>query len=105
MSLSINAQVAYAIIDAHRGEFISVTFVKRTTGDERTMHCRSGVRKYTTGGELAFEPTERGLYLVWDLEKEGYRFIDLNTVFCIRAGGRTYTMTYDFIKKTLDAAA
>lgn len=69
-----------------------VTFVKKD-GTIRDMTCRLGVKKYLKGGELGFDIVEKGLLPVYDLQSEGYRMINLNTVTEIRANGQVYRFT------------
>ena len=69
-----------------------VTFVKRTTGEVRNMTCRLGVSKGTVGGELNFDVVEKGLLPVFDMEKQAYRMINLETVTEIRANGQVYNL-------------
>lgn len=68
----------------------SVDFVKRSTGEARTMLCRLGVKKGVNGKGLNFDPVDKGLLPVWDLHKKAYRMINLDTVTEIRANGNTY---------------
>jgi len=68
----------------------SIDFVKRTTGEARTMVCRLGVTKHLKGGELNFDPISKGLLSVYDMQAAGYRMINLDTVTEIRANGNVY---------------
>lgn len=62
------------------GKFFSVLFIKRTTGKPRMMVCRGGVRKHLKGGEQAYDPAEKQLATVFDVQKGGYRTIPLDAV-------------------------
>ena len=68
----------------------SVVFIKRTTGEVRRMLCRTGVRKYLSGGELKFIPIRKGLLSVYDMQSKGYRFINLETLISFKLGGTSY---------------
>ena len=68
----------------------SVVFIKRTTGEVRRMLCRTGVRKYLSGGELKFIPIRKGLLSVYDMQSKGYRFINLETLVSFKLGGISY---------------
>ena len=68
----------------------SVVFIKRTTGEVRRMLCRTGVRKYLSGGELKFIPIRKGLLSVYDMQSKGYRFINLETLVSFKLGGINY---------------
>lgn len=62
------------------GKFFSVEFVKKTDGSIRPMTCRLGVKKGQTGRGLLFDALAKGLLPVWDVQKEGYRFINLDSL-------------------------
>lgn len=70
-------------------QIFGVTFTKKN-GDIRDMTCRLNVTKHLKGGELNFDPVEKGLLPVYDLVKKGYRMISLATVTELRAGGEVY---------------
>jgi len=72
------------------GKFFTVTFVKRTTGEIRTMNCRTGVRKNLLSNELRFNPAERGLKNVYDMRNRNYRFISLENIKKIKMNKREY---------------
>ena len=75
------------IIDTIKnGQIFTATFIKKN-GDTRVMNCRKGVAKHVTGGELAFNPKEKGLIGVYDLVKKGYRFINRETLTGIKYKG------------------
>lgn len=72
------------------GTIFSVDFVKRTTGEARTMVCRLGVKKGQVGGTLPFDPCEKMLLPVYDMQKQDYRMISLDTLTELRVGGKVY---------------
>lgn len=72
------------------GQIFTVVFVKRTTGELRTMNCRKGVKKGVTGEGLAFDPNEKGLIPVFDMKADGFRMISIEGIREIRAGGERY---------------
>ena len=73
-----------------RGEFFTVTFVKRTDGTTRTINARLGVRRYLRGGDLPYDPIEKGLLPVYDVQKRDYRMINLGTIISAKVGGVDY---------------
>lgn len=79
-------QLKDAIVNS-RGRIFRVRFVKRTTGEQRTMVARTGVRAWRRGGELAFDPEKKGLLIVADMQKKGYRSIPWNDVTSFKMGG------------------
>lgn len=64
------------------GRIFSVEFVKKDN-TVRKMVCRTGVKKHLKGGELAYDPIEKGLLAVFDMEKAEYRMINLRTIINI----------------------
>ena len=52
---NINNKQAFELIEATRaqGTIFTVTFVKRTTGETRTMNARLGVKRGVTGVGMA----------------------------------------------------
>ncbi len=91
MSAIITKDEARKIIeDEFSGKFFTVTFVKRTNGETRVLNCRTGVRKNLLSNELRFNPTERGLKNVYDVQKRAYRFIALENIKRIKMGRRDY---------------
>lgn len=73
------------------GRIFSITFIKRTTGELRLMHARRGVKAHLKGGTLPYDPIEKGLVTVYDLDKEAYRTIPAENVTEIRHHGKKET--------------
>jgi hypothetical protein len=78
-----------SVMHLHRGEIVAVDFIKRD-GSDRLMVCRQGVSKDLKGVGLKFDPAKYGLLSVYDMQKRAYRFVCLDTVREIRAGGNRY---------------
>lgn len=68
-----------AAIKNSKGRIFSVEFVKKDN-TLRKMKCRIGVTKYLKGGELPYDPVEKGLVPVYDMEKQDYRVINIRTI-------------------------
>lgn len=68
----------------------AVTFVKRTNGEVRTITGRKGVTKGITGRGLCFDPQSKGLVGIFDVQKDQFRFINLETIISIRLDGEQY---------------
>jgi hypothetical protein len=76
-----NAQKARIIHTlGENGKIFTVTFIKRTTGEARTMNCRMGVTKHLKGGSKPYNDKDHGLITVWDLQAKGYRCIPLESI-------------------------
>jgi hypothetical protein len=73
-----------------KGEFFTVTFVKRTDGTTRVLNGRLGVRRYLKGGDLPYNAAEKELLPVYDTKKAGYRMIDLRSILSAKVGGQEY---------------
>tara|TARA_R100001463_G_scaffold14048_2_gene37230 strand:+ start:3823 stop:4098 length:276 start_codon:yes stop_codon:yes gene_type:complete len=72
------------------GRVFSANFIKKD-GTERTMNCRTGVVKHTIGKGLSFNPISAKLIPVFDMNKNGYRFISFDRLNWIKIGGKKYT--------------
>ena len=76
------------------GKVFRVDFVKRTTGETRTMVCRFGVKKGLRGGKKAYDAGDKGLFTVWDFGK-GYRSITIDNIIFVKTGGVVYYLNTD----------
>jgi hypothetical protein len=92
MTLTVASNEVETLIreNANNGQFFTVNFTKRTTGEERTMNARLGVKKHLRGGELSFDPKEKNLLICFDAQSGGYRSINLDSVHWVKVGGKTY---------------
>lgn len=80
------------------GKFFTAEFTKRTNGEYRVMTCRRGVRKGVKGVGMAYDPKERDLLCVYDVqkieegksEKGAFRMINLSDLHKVRLGGKTF---------------
>ena len=71
------------------GKIFTVEFIKKD-GTLRKMNARLGVKKHLKGGTLAFDPSERNLLPVFDMQKEAFRMINANTIHEIKADKNIY---------------
>ena len=69
-----------------------VVFLKKS-GEVRRMKCRLGVKKHLKGGRLSYDPAERNNLIVFDMQKIGYRTINLDTLMSINMKGVEYNVT------------
>lgn len=83
-------QAAKLVADYSSSLIFSVTFVKRTTGELRIINCRKGVHKNLTGQGMRYDPSTKNLVTVWDLQKQAYRMVSLDSIQSIRMGGVEY---------------
>ena len=71
-----------------RGLFVGVTFVKRSTGEERRMVCRYGLTRHVHG-EAAYDPDAHRLLVVRDVHKRAWRSIPIEGLTELRIAGAT----------------
>ena len=92
---TITKDTAKQYIYKTNGKIFSAVFTKKD-GEKRKMVCRRNVRKYVTGKGLSYNPEERGLVTVYDMQKckvdpeRAYRTINLETLEQIKIEGATY---------------
>ena len=85
----IDTTNAVKLIRATQGKIFTVSFIKKD-GTLRKMNCRLGVTKHLKGGELAFDPKEYDLIPVFDLQKNAYRMINLDSLVEVTINGETF---------------
>ena len=90
---------AMRLIEKTNGQIFSCVFSKRTDGTERMITCRTGVGPESggsgpPGGGLAFEPAEKRLLGVWDVQKRNYRFISTERILCLRINKTRYLVNH-----------
>jgi hypothetical protein len=79
------------------GKIMTVKFTKRSTGEERTMVCRTGVRAHLkdpeapTSAKIIIQDHDNDLLRVYDMHKRAYRMIALESVREISSGGEIFT--------------
>lgn len=73
-----------------RGRIFSVDFRKRETEAERHMVCRLGVKRGVVGVGMAYNPKDRRLVVVWDMQRWAYRMVNLDTVWRVRGRGKEW---------------
>jgi hypothetical protein len=81
----------FNLICKNKSNIFSVVFLKKD-GSIRKMICRFGVKKHLKGGSLKFDPIKRGLLVVFDMQKESYRMINLKTITNINMKGVEYNV-------------
>ena len=74
------------------GKIFRVTFIKRTTGEKRVMVCRRKVTKGVTGEGQPYNPTEKGLITVFDMQKNAFRNISVEGIEEIKIKETVYRL-------------
>ena len=82
----INALQAYKLIRESKGRICFAQFVKKD-GTLRSMTFRTGVTKGVTGRGLSYEPEAYYMIVVYDMEKQGFRMINLKTLQTLTVSG------------------
>lgn len=78
--MKISSEIASKIIEeVNDGNIFSVDFVKKS-GELRHMVCRKQVKKHLKGGTLKYNPKEKRLVCVFDMQKKDYRMIQLDKI-------------------------
>jgi hypothetical protein len=75
-------QTLLKLIEFLNGQFFTVEFIKKD-GTLRKMNCRTGVKKYLSNNGKTIKitrPIDNGILRVYDIKKEAYRSINLDTV-------------------------
>lgn len=85
----ITPEQAVELIDNSKGKMFDITFQKKD-GTIRRMNARTQVKKGVTGAGLKFNPREKGLIPVFDVQKDGFRMINLSSLRSLRIDRKKY---------------
>ena len=70
------------------GKIFSATFEKKD-GTIRTINCRRDVKKGVKGVGMSFDPMSKGLLVVYDMHRKGFRTINLDKLIEAKVNGKT----------------
>ena len=70
-------------------KIFTVTFTKKD-GSVRVMNARKGVRKGVKGVGMSYNPSEKNLIVVFDMQKEAFRMINAKTILEVKADKKIY---------------
>lgn len=79
-------------IHSTNGKIFAVRFTKRTTGEQREMICRLGVKSHLKGGSPAYDREAHKLICVFDMNKNDYRSIPTDGITEVKVDGRWETI-------------
>lgn len=85
---------ARQVIRSAKGRIFSATFVKKN-GEVRVMTARTGVKKHLKGTGMKYNPEERNLISVFDMNKRQYRTINIGTLLNVKIAGVLYNVYHD----------
>ena len=90
--MKISLESALEKIEATRGKgtIFGVSFIKRSDNSNRNMSCRLGVTKGVLGVGLAFDPAKKNLKTVYDMNKGGFRMINLEGLHRLKVDGNEF---------------
>lgn len=88
---NVDVKELQKILLGTKGKIFSATFVKKS-GEVRDINCRLGVKSYIKGtGTPSFTLRKDNPYqLVFDLQKKGYRALNLDTLIKIKFNKNTF---------------
>lgn len=92
--MKISRQDAVKLIRSQGHKVFSVQFVKKD-GSLRDMNCRLKVKshwKTEDGSGRKYDPADYKLICVFDMQKEEYRSVNVETLRQVKAGGQVYTV-------------
>jgi hypothetical protein len=89
---TMNRKHVVSAIKKTEGRIFTVKFIKRSTGEERVMKCRYGVARDLKGVGPAYSAEEHKLITVYDIEKEGYRAIPIESISYVKIDGVEHTV-------------
>ncbi len=90
----VSRDQAKSLIENNQSEIFKVTFTKKD-GSIRDMVCRRGVTSHLKGGVLKYDPKALGYVVVFDMAKEDYRMINLNTLISVTMGGQKFEVNHE----------
>jgi hypothetical protein len=73
-------------------KIFTVSFIKRTTGEQRVMNCSLNYKNLTVGGELRYSPAEKQLLVVRDHQKDAIRSIAVDAISWIKFAHRIFVV-------------
>jgi hypothetical protein len=77
------------VINLLGNKIFTVSFIKKD-GTIRIMNARRGVKKGVKGVGMSYNPTEKDLIVVFDMQKESFRMINAKTILEIKADKKVY---------------
>lgn len=91
----VSSDRAFDIIKSMKfGQWFSGTYIKKD-GEIRKFNGRLGVTKHLQGGELKYNPSERGNVIYWDTTRQSYRTINTKSLIDLRVSKQDYLVISD----------
>jgi len=80
---------AQQLIENSGGRIFTVEHIKKD-GTPRQTNCRLDVKAYVNGKGLKYNPSEKGLVPVYDMQIKAYRMVNLKTITKLNIYGVRY---------------
>ncbi len=80
----------YRWLMATNGRVFSVTFIKRSTGKDKTIRARLGVKTKINGKGMRYNTHGRKIILVFDINMRKYKCIPIEGIEAVSYRGRPY---------------
>ncbi len=80
----------YRWLMATNGRVFSVTFIKRSTGEEKTIYARVGVKTRQKGKGLRYNTSDKKLIVVYDMKERTYKSIPIEGIEAVCCRGKRY---------------
>mgnify|MGYP003679767815 FL=1 len=87
---TITTLQAKQLINENLNTIFSVEFTKKSTGENRLMVARLGVRKNVKNIGLKFNPDDFNLITAFDMQKDNFRMINCNSLISLKIRGTKY---------------
>ena len=96
----VSSDRAFDLIKSHMkfGQWFSGTYIKKD-GEIRKFNGRLGVTKHLSGGELKYNPSERGNVIYWDTTRQSYRTINTNALIDLKIAKQEYLVISEGLVK------
>tara|TARA_R110000822_G_scaffold165828_1_gene306337 strand:+ start:131 stop:412 length:282 start_codon:yes stop_codon:yes gene_type:complete len=86
---TITKKAAFELLENSNGRIFSARF-KKKDNTIRNITCRIEVKKGIKFVGRTFNPKEKNLLGVYDMQKQGFRFININTLQHIKLDKKEY---------------
>ena len=80
----------YRWLMATKGRVFAVTFIKRSTGKEKKIFARVGVKTRQKGKGLRYNSSDKKLIVVYDMKERKYKSIPIDGIEAVCCRGRRY---------------
>ena len=80
----------YRWLMATKGRVFSVTFIKRSTDEEKKIYARVGVKTRQKGKGLRYNTSDKKLIVVYDMKERTYKSIPIDGIEAVCCRGKRY---------------